>query len=335
VVFGAAFHYFFTSEGDDRKRTRLVRWIIGGVLFQVAVGILLYGSVPSRWDMMTNTTLIIGVVGAMILLWVVFSHQIRSAPLKGRQVVVLLMVVLIPMLLTRQIVQNRTLIPMTRKLQKEASLYAAKLNPHRKVALAAYREELNNPVEGGWRIYGRSCRFCHGARGDGHGKAASDLEIPAEHISAVRAERSYVYQALVDGIPGTAMPPFTYYTRDQLDQLLDFLSSEFNMSSRPERVPVPISNEALQRAEYQWGKICARCHGKDGRPTEMARGFQPRPPDFRFYGLSPRRAFHVITRGYPRTLMPPFGKLPKDVRWALVQLVTDKLKMDVVSKKAR
>ncbi len=54
------------------------------------------------------------------------------------------------------------------------------------------------------------------------------------------------------------------------------------------------------------------------------KGFQPSPPDFTVYSLSPARAFGVITNGYPGTAMSPFGSLTADVRWGLVERINDK-----------
>jgi hypothetical protein len=34
VVFGAAFHYFFTARDDDRKRLSMSKWMMAGILFQ-------------------------------------------------------------------------------------------------------------------------------------------------------------------------------------------------------------------------------------------------------------------------------------------------------------
>ena len=62
----------------------------------------------------------------------------------------------------------------------------------------------------------------------------------------------------------------------------------------------------------------------DGKGSQLSRDFKPRPPDLRVFSLLPQRAFEVITNGYPGTVMPAFGSLPKNVRWGLVKIINDK-----------
>ncbi|MDD4861892.1 MAG: cytochrome c, partial [Smithellaceae bacterium] len=71
-------------------------------------------------------------------------------------------------------------------------------------------------------------------------------------------------------------------------------------------------------------ETCSLCHGRDGRGSALSKGFQPPPPDFTVYSLSPERVFDVIKNGYPGTTMSPFGSLTADVRWGLVKIINEK-----------
>ena len=58
----------------------------------------------------------------------------------------------------------------------------------------------------------------------------------------------------------------------------------------------------------------------------MAAEFQPAPPDFTHYSLTPGRIYYVITNGYPGTEMSSYSQLPEPVRKALVEIVLEKRK---------
>lgn len=82
------------------------------------------------------------------------------------------------------------------------------------------------------------------------------------------------------------------------------------------------SASEIQRAGAIFAERCAACHGAQGDGQGLAAaGMSPPPASFRDPAvaelLSPRRAFHAISGGLPRTAMPAHGALREEERWAL------------------
>ncbi|MBU4605219.1 MAG: cytochrome c, partial [Proteobacteria bacterium] len=74
-------------------------------------------------------------------------------------------------------------------------------------------------------------------------------------------------------------------------------------------------------AKMVFAKTCAVCHGEQGQVSVFGGGLRPAPPDLTRYGLTPQRAYAVITQGYDGTVMQPFNALPEATRWGLVGLL--------------
>ena len=295
VVLGAAFHYWFSTEDDPEKRTRLLRWLIAGLLFQIPVGVMLYGFLPHGASTAEDILVMIGVVVALTLLWLIIGHISRERTLRHGVAFTGIMLIILPMLLTRQWHQNRTFLPLQRALEEKRETYRKTLSPYRRTALASYQDVLDHPVVDGQTIYERSCAFCHGLRGDGAGGSASELEVPPAVLAGVRTDRDYLHRILMSGVDGTGMPRFQYYDAS-----------------------------ARQRAEKVWSETCKKCHGKNGSGSPMSAPYRPPPPDLTRWFPGPERTFEVITQGYPGTMMPAFRQLPEDVRWGLVDVVRSK-----------
>lgn len=84
----------------------------------------------------------------------------------------------------------------------------------------------------------------------------------------------------------------------------------------------PPSAAEISGARAIFEERCAACHGAQGDGQGFAaRGMSPPPASFRDPALaellSPRRAFHAISGGLPRTAMPAHGALREEERWAL------------------
>jgi mono/diheme cytochrome c family protein len=324
IVFGGAFHYFFTRDAHVERRKSLLKWIAGGILLQFVLGLMLYSSLPEKPDTITNLCLLVGVTAAAALLWVIFSGLDEKRPLKRGTVVPLLLLIFVPMLLARQWMRDKKLVPLDQRLQANATGYHRELAAFQPEALQEYRTYLRTGYRSGETIYQKSCSFCHGENGNGNGVEAKNLAVPPADLSAVRADRAYLRNVILKGIPGSSMPYFAFLDKGELDRLLAYLDTAGHVFSPPGPIPVTVSPAALDQAKATYRTSCSVCHGADGRGTELSRGFQPRPPDFTAYSLAPRRAFDVISRGYPGTVMPSFASLPADVRWGLVQVVDEK-----------
>ncbi len=312
LVFGAAFHGFFTAR-HETGRSSLLKWVVGGLLLQFILGLLLYGSLPERPDGVTLTALFIGVATAALLLWTIFSSVSRGSTVNFQTVFPMLLVILVAMLLTRQFLQNRQLWPLAETLTANAQQYEKALQPYAQAALDRYRAHLPLSYDRPATIFLQSCAFCHGKNADGHGIENKNLMIPAENLTAIRTTRPYLYRIITAGVAGTAMGYFSVYDRYQLDDLMDYLNEKYQVLGPPGPIPAAVSPGAQAQAQATYNQTCAVCHGQDGKGSQLSRGFKPPPPDLSVYSLVPARTFQVISRGYPGTMMPAFGELPQEV----------------------
>lgn len=323
LVFGAAFHYFFSTNNEEGKRA-LLKWIVAGILFQIILGVTLYSSLLEKPDSIANVFLLIGVIGAALLLWIIFLGMDKKSELTIKAVLPLLMLILVPMLLTRQFIQDKRFMPLEKQVQANAQAYKNELQPYHQEALNKYKSDINIVYDNGETIYGKSCAFCHGENADGNGPEAKNLGILPEDISAIRTTRQYLHTILAGGVSGSAMPYFTVFDRHKLESLINYLDKKYHVLGLPEPLSIKIPDAALQQAQQTYNETCSQCHGINGRGSALSKGFQPPPPDFSVYSLSPERTFDVITNGYSGTVMYPFSNLPADVRWGLVKIINEK-----------
>jgi mono/diheme cytochrome c family protein len=323
VVFGALFHYFYTSAGDPGKKARMRDWLLGGIVAQLVVGPLLLVSLPLGINVPGAVFLGLGVLALAAFAWPVARHGRATGGLRPATSVPLLLGVLLFMLLVRQNQQDRAFAPLQESAAANSRARAAALAPYEKAALAKYREDVQVVYDNGPTIYGRSCAFCHDGSGNGAGPDAGHLAVPPENISQVRAARPYLLRSLANGVPGTGMPYFAVFVRGKLEALIAHLDERWAIVGRPGDLE-GVSGDALSKARAVYGERCASCHGADGRPTAAAAKFAPPPPPFTDWSLLPGRTIEVFTKGYPGTMMAAFGAgLSPDLQRALVQVLYD------------
>ncbi len=324
VVFGAAFHCFFAAD-EREERKSLLRLLVAATLLQIVLGILLYASLPDKPGMIVNLALFIGVGGVALFLWYLFTIGSKEDTLLSLQITApAMMCILVSMLLGRQLIQNRTYLPLTVALQENTRAHSRETGAFTQESLARYRTKLNVVYDNGATIYAQSCAFCHGELADGAGPEAKNMAVRPENIAAVRTTAPYLHKILTEGVPGSAMPYFTFLDRNKLDALAEYLNASHHLTEKPGALPAVISAATLKQAEQVYAQTCTPCHGNDGKGTEQSRGYRPPPPDFTAYSLTPQWMFEVISNGYNGTLMPGFGNLPETVRWGLVEVVTAK-----------
>lgn len=320
AVLGAGvFHYIRIPRDQAALRKSLLAWARGAVLLQFVAGIGLFLSLREIPPPLILATMLLGALPATFLFWVIFKAQLRSTEAKGFTLVHLLLLTLILMLLTRQMLQGRVLRPMAKGLSANARQHASELETHRPAALANYRQVTSFSRSDTSALYNRACGFCHGPHGDGHGQEALNLAIAPTDLTAIRARDGELRRILMEGVPGTGMPPFRIYTPDEIERLIGLMRTQFSLTDRLEPLPTAVAPATRTAARHAW-LTCSSCHGQDGRGTAPQAGFRPPPPDFTVYSLSPQRIFDAITNGRPGTAMPAFSHLPKDLRWGLVEI---------------
>lgn len=316
LVFGSAFHLFFSTRKYPEYAPRLRKWMFGATLGQVVIGIPLLFSVGIGQDWPALWAVTMGAAAAMLLLWLLRPASLPLTAQGPRSLLLLLPLIFVAMLVARQFLQEPALAPGHAQAMAAREERSKALAPFRRQALDAFTVKLATVYDNGETIYDGACQPCHGAAGRGDGPAAGRLLVPAEDIASIRADRDYVYDILKNGTPGSAMPYFRLYDREKLDRLLDTLSKRFSMfaaAAKPTREPGP-------QALTVWQETCSVCHGIDGAPTPFGRTLLPAPPDLRRYSLTPERALAVISEGYPGTVMQPFRALPEETRQDLAAI---------------
>lgn len=317
VVLGAGFHLLFAPETENENRKRLLNWIVGGLCFQILGGFALYLSIPREVTSPTVLLLLaMGIIAALGLFVAIFQSLIRQKVVSPYALAVIIVLIITPMLLARQYLQNETLIPLNRHLQIRAHEYNNELAKYKTVALDSYSAHMNKVVNDGPAIYGRSCAFCHGLEGEGNGVSATELEIPPENLTKIRAAESYLRTVLLQGVDGSGMPSFRFYIKPQIDSLLAYMNTEFKTQAA-----MATGTPTAHPPTFEWERTCAVCHGSDGRGSVLGKRFKPPVPDFTQFSLTPEYAFEIITHGYPRTMMPGFPQLPETERKQLANMV--------------
>jgi mono/diheme cytochrome c family protein len=325
IVFASAFHYFFTaSKHGIGHRPVLVKWMLGGLLFQVIVGFTLYVSLLHRPDALTILYMSIGIGFAAVMIWLCALALQPKATLNFVAVVPLLLFLLAFMLLTRQQSQDRAFTGIIPEVSKNAEQYNQRLLAYHDDALNHYKTQMNIIYDNGATIYVQSCAFCHGGNANGKGPDAAQLKIPPEDISAIRANQSYLLDILKNGVDSTAMPRFGYYDAYQRDSVLKYLNEHYHIFSTVTNIAYEITPLQRKQALDEWTNNCSECHGMNGEGSSSGSKLKPPPPDFTQYSLTPEGAFEIITNGYPGTAMSSYSQLSLSQRQALVKIVLEK-----------
>ncbi|MCB2187703.1 MAG: c-type cytochrome [Deltaproteobacteria bacterium] len=318
ALFGGAFHYLFSTKGSEDRHYHLSNWIVVATLFQVVAGVLLLLSVQERLTPAVMSAVTVGVAAAMLLVGLAFYRTQPPRPARLKWSLALLPVVFVAMLLARQFLQHQAVAPVQTALAARATQLSSQLSPFQEISFDQFRGRLGTVYDNGETIYAGSCAFCHGMAGDGHGAEAAPLIIPPERLNAVRAERNYAKQIILQGVIGSGMPYFSIFEQSKLDSLLDYLQARFQLTAQPQPDGPP-GNAAAAREIF--ANTCAKCHGERGQVSVFGHNLSPAPPDLSQYGLTPQYAFAVITSGYDGTVMQPFNELPEATRWGLVSFV--------------
>jgi mono/diheme cytochrome c family protein len=325
IVFAAAFHYFFTSSKYGiGHRPALIKWMLGGLLFQFIIGFALYLSLLHKPDALSIFYMAAGIVLALIMIWLSALALQPNTSLNFIVVLPLLLFLLASMLLTRQRFQDRAFAGIIPLVSKNAELYQKKLEVYNQDAINHYKSRMKIIYDSGPVIYAQSCGFCHGSDAAGNGPDASQLKIPPEALSEIRADKGYLMKMLDEGIDGTAMPSFDYFDKYQRESVLTYLNSQYDIFSSPPAAVRNYNTDQFQQAEKIWSNTCASCHGQNGSGSENAAKYKPPPPDFTQYSLTPQRAYRIITNGYPGTAMTSYSQLQESLRHSLVEIVLEK-----------
>lgn len=225
------------------------------------------------------------------------------------------------------------------------------------LAVAARGGEQKRPlseedVKTARQLYARECAGCHGERGRGDGPAASFLEPrPRDFTTGLYKLRSTesgtppttadVMRTIERGIPGSAMPPFTFLSPEERRQLAAFTLNAGDLLESPEPTPIdapppapPATPQSVARGKVVYQEQgCVNCHGPAGKgdgpsaATLVDDDGKPIPArDLTgglFRGGGDRADLYTrILTGMDGTPMPGYlSSVPPEDRWPLVDFV--------------
>ncbi len=302
VVVAAVWHLL---RAAGTRRAVLLRWAVGGIAVQLGLGVALLATLPHPPDGVVWTVLTIS-VGAVGWLW--YRLRTPGRPAASLATVAAAVAVVTGMLLARQLQQDRSLARFEQRL--EAGRHERIRLLEGPVASRPAAVAVGDPAA----IYLRSCSFCHGAVGNGVSREAARLRVPPEDLTGLRMADPALREVLLEGVPGTAMPRFGFYTAGEIDGLIGFLRDRIGLAASPRREIRP----AVGRdGESLFLGRCTPCHSPDGSPTALASGFTVAPPDLARLTLAPSRINRILNAGYPGTMMRAFPSLDAADRRAL------------------
>jgi mono/diheme cytochrome c family protein len=137
--------------------------------------------------------------------------------------------------------------------------------------------------ERGRKLYLAECSGCHGEHGKGDGPAAEPLAAKPRNFTAEKFKfrstpsqkpplREDVLETIARGMPGSAMPAFTFLTDDERGLLADYVRwlARIDTAPVPPKVeigtPVASSPASIARGKEIWTSMqCEKCHGPGGK----------------------------------------------------------------------
>jgi cytochrome c oxidase cbb3-type subunit I/II len=207
-------------------------------------------------------------------------------------------------------------------------------------------------IEFGRDVYVDHCAGCHGARGDGAGRAATFLSpLPRDFTAGVFKFRSTpsgslptdgdLFRTITRGVRWTAMPTWHEVpdkARLAVVAYIKTLSTRWTEDAVEPPIPMPAppraTPELLARGKALYAQAkCAECHGESGRgdgpsaetlrddverpirPTDLTRGQLKG-------GAAVSDVYRTMTTGLDGTPMPSFGdSMSDEERWAIAYYV--------------
>lgn len=146
-------------------------------------------------------------------------------------------------------------------------------------------------------LFRTNCMACHGANGQG----AIGPSLNSDSFLSV-VGNNYLYEAIVNGRPGTAMPGWKHLSADDIVDIIGFMRS-WNGGRRVELEPYVATGD-WDRGKILFESVCASCHGRD---AEGATGPQLRNPVF-LRTASDAMLHEWISKGKDGTEMRAFGR---------------------------
>jgi putative heme-binding domain-containing protein len=115
-------------------------------------------------------------------------------------------------------------------------------------------------IQHGARLYAAQCAVCHGATGD----TVAGVDLGNGRFKRAQTDGDLL-GIIVAGVPGTAMPPFSF-NPPELTAILAYLRNMRDVDV----TRVPVGDAARGKALFEGRSDCARCHRVHGRGPRLA-----------------------------------------------------------------
>ncbi len=221
-----------------------------------------------------------------------------------------------------------------------------------------------NRIGRGGTIYKHMCIYCHGADGNGGGKATAYLyPWPRDFRNGIFKYRSTpsgslpldddIYRTIAKGVPGTAMPAWgDSLTGEEIWSVIEYIktfSDKFKNSKPKPPIevgsPPDINEEFLKKGQNLFSASkCNKCHGTDligdgPLADDLFDIWEHRafvydltdPNNFK-RGFDIKSVYLTLTSGVDGTPMKAYTGLSDSDRWALSAYIDSKVKKDLFKK---
>ncbi len=234
-------------------------------------------------------------------------------------------------------------------------------------SFADEREEQHRPLTeadaaAGKPLYLRECSGCHGEHGNGAGPAADFVDPRPRDFTKRRFKfrttesghpptTSDILRTIQRGIPGTAMPSFSFLSEDERKKIAAYVLKLAELLDEPEHEPVrdpgtppAVTPELLATGKEVYNDAgCATCHGAQGKGDGQSakdlkdtdgRPIKPRDLTQGIYrgGGDPKDIYYRLATGLDGTPMPSYkDSIDPPELWALTEYVVS-LKVPAAAK---
>jgi mono/diheme cytochrome c family protein len=211
----------------------------------------------------------------------------------------------------------------------------------------------------GATVYKHMCIYCHGADGNGGGKAVSYLyPWPRDFGTGIYKRRSTpsgslpldsdIYNTIAEGISGTGMPAWKdSLTSEEIWGVVEYIKgfSDRFLNEKPAPAiqvdPPETTPESIALGEKIYKEVqCSKCHGSDlkGR-GELSYDlfdiwdhkvfvYDLTNPNAYKYGFDPKDIYLTLTAGLDGTPMKAYTHLTDEERWNLTHYVHSQIQGD-------
>ena len=201
-------------------------------------------------------------------------------------------------------------------------------------------------------LYLRECSGCHGERGNGAGLAADFVDPRPRDFTKRRFKfrttesghppaTTDILRTIQRGIPGTAMPSFSFLSEDERKKIAAYVLKLAEFLDEPEHEPIHDPGDApavtpdllAKGKEVYTDAGCAICHGDQGKGDGQSakdlkdadgRPIRPRDLTQGIYrgGGDPKDIYYRLATGLDGTPMPSYrDSIDPPELWALAEYV--------------